>query len=169
MRQSSVVMALVALTVSDWISIPGTVVAVVSLFVAIIQGKRAGEAKRAVARAQRQIAGAMILSRTPELEAVEVRIRTAAHESQRDPAEKGILEWRRAAAEHQAFLERANVDDMELDRHLKLSLGLVDTALEELADQEVEPEDACRRILSHASGTCRHNRTVATVMMLDAQ
>ena len=159
------VIAALHLNASDWISLVGTIIAVISLAVAIVQGKRAGDAKRAVERTRRQIAGELMRARTPQLEQVEHEIRDAANAPDRAAAESGILEWRRIAAEHTAFLSHADVADRELSDDLMMSLGLVDTVLGELAAPEVECEPACRRILVYASRVCQHSRRVAAAMM----
>jgi hypothetical protein len=174
-RRSATIVAVAAsahLNFDDWLSISGVVIAIVGLAVAFVQlhrvRKTADAATRAVDRTQRQIAGAMMLSRTADLEAVEGRLRVAANESDQSLAEDAVRDWRRIAAEHQSLLKRANLTDADLDKHLELSLGIVDLALQELAAPEVAPEDACRSILVHASGACRHSRRVAAAMMLSS-
>lgn len=145
---------------SDWISIAGLAVALFSLVVAFVQGHRAkGKAEAAL----RHTAGAMLLFRTNDLERVDLGIRAASDSAN---AEAAILEWRRIAPEYQALLKGAAVADTDLDNHLKLSLGMLDIALNELANKQVPIEMACRRLLQHTSPACALGKKAALDMMI---
>lgn len=158
-------LAAIHISTSDWISVAGTVIAVVSLVIAIVQGKRATDAKRAAIATTRQIAARLLLEQTADLEGIVRRLRGAAHAAKRKTAQDEVEAWSRAAAEHQALVEQADARDAVLSRHLQLSLGLVETVLRELGDTEVEPEAACQRMLYHARNACVHSRRIGTAMM----
>lgn len=148
---------------SDWISVAGFAVAVISLVVAFVQGRRA---KRKAEAVQRQTAGVILLFRTPDLENVELRMRNASEAGDNDTAKTEILEWRRIAPELQSLLQAAEVIDTDLDGHLEMSLGLLDIALQELAQGDVTTEQACRALLQHASPACALGRRAALDMMM---
>lgn len=150
--------AAIHLNASDWISLASVAVALAAL-------AQSGRAKRAARRAERRLAGEIVRSRTDELEAIEGRIRGAANDSDRSDAEQAIRDWRSIASEHQTLVARAGASDPELDSALAYSLGLVDTALQDLATSAVECEPACRKILLYASRACRHSRRVGAAMM----
>ncbi len=149
--------------VSDWISVAGFAVAVVSLVVAFVQGNRAKHKAEAV---QRQTAGAILLFRMPDLENVELKMRNASEAGDNDAAKAEILEWRRIAPELQSLLQAAEVVETNLDGHLEISLGLLDIALQELAQGKVTTEQACRALLQHASPACALVRKAALDMMM---
>jgi hypothetical protein len=151
---------------SDWISLGGLVVAVVSLIVAFVQGRRA---QRKAEIAKRQTAGVMLLTRTSDMDSVDMRVRTTSAGADRPGATTAVLEWRRIAPEYQALLHAANVMDIQLDGHLETSLGLVDIALRDLEDPDLTPERACRQILQHTSPACALGRKAALDMMMAVQ
>ena len=148
---------------SDWISVAGFAVAVVSLVVAFVQGRRAKHKAEAV---QHQTAGVILLFRMPDPEGVELRMRNASEAGDNDAAKAEILEWRRVAPELQSLLQAAKVVDTDLDGHLEMSLGLLDIALQELAQDNVTTEQACRALLQHASPACALVRKAALDMMM---
>jgi hypothetical protein len=148
---------------SDSISIVGLAVAIISLIVAFVQGHRA---QRKAEAAKRQTAGVMLLSKTPELDKVDLQVRSTSAAGDGNGASTAVLEWRRVAPEYQALLRAANVVDMQLNGHLELSLGLVDIALRQLGEGDLTPEQACRQILQHTSPACALGRKAALDMMM---
>jgi hypothetical protein len=166
----------VALSSSDKIAIiglgvatVGSVIAVVGVWVALVQVRRTKSTAEAAAKAaeetQRQFSGAMLLSRTSDLEGVEDRLRQQAGAGDRAAATATVRDWRRVAPEYQALMRSAELSDDDLAEHLELSLGLVDVALEEL-DDGVAVAEACKRILREISLSCATSRGAAIGMML---
>jgi hypothetical protein len=160
------VLASIHPSTSDWISLAGLAVAVFSLVVAFVGSRRA---QRKAEAAQRQTAGVMLLSRTPDLEAIELQVRTAAATADRGAAETAVLEWRRVAPEYQALLRAAKVVDVQLNGHLELSLALIDIALRELAQDDLTPERACRQLLQHTGAACALGHKAALDMMMSVR
>jgi uncharacterized protein HemX len=125
----------------------------------------ANAAKLAIEQEQRRIGGAMLLARTSDLEDAAQAMRRAVVEVGRPEAEDAINNWGRVASEHQALLTVTGEHDQQLASYLELSLSLVPYALEDLTAGE-DVEQACRRLLSHATGACTSARRVANTMML---
>jgi len=125
----------------------------------------ANAAKLAIEQEQRRIGGAMLLARTSDLEGAARAMRRAVVEVGRPEAEDAVNAWGRAASEHQALLMAAGEHDEQLAGYLELSLRFVPYALEDLTAGE-DIEQACRRLLSHATGACTSARRVAYTMML---
>lgn len=164
-------MVATGVTASDWIGIVGAAIAIVGVAIALVQARRAETtaeaAATAVADTQRQVSGAMLLLRTPELEAVEVKIRQEAAAGDNDGASAAIRDWRRIAPEYQALMRSSKLIADDLAGHLEVSLALVDVALEELADG-VSTVEACKRILREISLACATSRGAAVGMMMSS-
>jgi hypothetical protein len=151
------------------LGIASLVVAVVGLAVAFWQIAKvrstANAAKLAIEQEQRRIGGAMLLARTSDLEEAAYAMRQAVAGLIQGEAEDAVNNWGRVASEHQAFLIAAGEHDQQLAGYLELSLSFVPYVLEDLSIGE-DIEQACRRLLSHATGACTNARRVATTMML---
>jgi len=149
------------LSTSDWISAVGTVVSVVGFVIAIVQVRRVG---RAVQRQQQLTAGAIIQSRTSDLERIELALREA---KSRPTAQRAVLEWRRYASEALSFLDATGKDAPALTEALELSLGMIDIALEDLGDASVVLTDGKQQILREISRACAESRSLGVSMMLE--
>jgi hypothetical protein len=120
-------------------------------------------------RNQRRVSGAMVLARTADLETATVALRSATEGGDRERAKELVQSWRRYASEYQGLLTSASVSDQALEGDLEVSLGLVETALDELADPAIVPAASCRFILRHMGDACGHGRRVAAAMMVSTE
>lgn len=151
-----------ALVTSDWIGIGGTAVAIAGFAITLWQLRRV---RAAVRDQQRQTAGAILLSRAPDLERIESELRNA---QSADEARRGIIEWRRAANEFGAIAEGAARSSASLTSALELSLGLVGIALAEL-DRGVPVAEATAAILGEISKVCGASRSVSAEMIVEVK
>ncbi|MFZ2050023.1 MAG: hypothetical protein WB698_03965 [Solirubrobacteraceae bacterium] len=145
-------------------------VGMVGLTIAFRQLRKVGTvadaAAATAARNEKQVSGAVALSRIPDLERTTSALRSVANSGDRERAKEYIHDWGRYAPEYQALLASAGVSDPALDEHLEMSLGLVEETLGELDNIQIAPEDACRYILRHMGPACRDGRRIATAMMV---
>lgn len=180
------------LTTSDWISIIGTAVSIVGFLVAIVQLRRVATAVR---HQQQRIAGAMLQSRTGELERIEHELGSA---TARRDAQRAVRDWRRHAADLQALLDASETPGSrlangvrrvaarispagpsaeayrafrersreDLDNALEVSLALVDIALREVGDTGIDLDAARQPLLNEISIACRASRSLGTDMMI---
>jgi hypothetical protein len=125
----------------------------------------ANAAKLAIEQEQRRIGGALLLTRISDLEAAAHAMRRAVARVAQREAEDAVNAWGRVASEYQGFLTAAGEHDQQLASYLELSLSFVPYALQDLTAGE-DIEQACRRLLSHATGACTNARRVANTMML---
>lgn len=145
----------------DWLSVLGLVLALLGIYMAYAQAKKATSAadaaRQAVEQTQRQLRANQLLVLVPQLRWISNELETSIVDDDKVLAGRTFHNWRWAAGHVHGILTAANPDEKKLIQALQASVGLAFAATTSLLDPASEGQSvlqSCKKARDAIGTVC---------------